>query len=261
MIRSNIARVCRDERGYTLPEILTAVSIMGIILAIGIIVLLALLERWRVEAAADQFAADLRLAHTRATEQLTDWRVVFMPDGTLSRCASADYCMVKLNFPYGAGDPTPVLATMPPWSESARQDEDQGCHLRSRLPHGIGCSPPSSCGSDAAQNGATRTLEFNSNGTVRTLRPGQSGTVMISSEDGIPTCPVVFNAPTSRIRIGDISTKSTAGYSLVEVMVAIVVLTVAVVPMVGMFDAAIGALTRAPTTTRRARAPYRSWNS
>jgi prepilin-type N-terminal cleavage/methylation domain-containing protein len=67
VIRPNIARVCRDEHGYTLPEILTAVSIMSIILAIGIIVLLALLERWRVEAAADQFAADLRLAHTRAT--------------------------------------------------------------------------------------------------------------------------------------------------------------------------------------------------
>ena len=74
--------VCEDEGGYTLPEILTAVTIMSIILAIGIIVLLALLERWRVEAAADQFAADLRLARTRASEQLTDWRVVFMPDGT-----------------------------------------------------------------------------------------------------------------------------------------------------------------------------------
>src|SRR3712207_7031692 len=74
VIRPNIARVCRVERGYTLPEILTAVSIMSIILAIGIIVLLALLERWRVEAAADQFAADLRLAHTRGTQQLTDWR-------------------------------------------------------------------------------------------------------------------------------------------------------------------------------------------
>ena len=35
--------------------------------------------------------------------------------------------------------------------------------------------------------------------------------------------------------------KSTAGYSLVEVMVAMVVLTVAVVPMVRMVDAAIGA--------------------
>src|SRR5215216_6547887 len=110
VIRSNTARVCGDERGYTLPEILTAVSIMSIILTIGIIVLLALLERWRVEAAADQFAADLRLAHTRPTEQLTDWRVVFMHDGTpLSRCSSADYCMVKLNFPYGAGDPAPAL--------------------------------------------------------------------------------------------------------------------------------------------------------
>ena len=70
-MRSNIARVGEDARGYTLPEILTAVSIMGIILAIGIIILLALLERWRVEAAADQFATDLRLAHTSATEQLT----------------------------------------------------------------------------------------------------------------------------------------------------------------------------------------------
>ena len=32
-----------------------------------------------------------------------------------------------------------------------------------------------------------------------------------------------------------------SGYSLVEVMVTIVVLTIAIVPMVGMFDAAIGA--------------------
>jgi len=209
-IRSNIARGCEDERGYTLPEILTAVSIMGIILAIGIIVLLALLERWRVEAAADQFAADLRLAHTRATEQLTDWRVVFMPDGApLSRCSSADYCMVKLNFPYGAGDPTPALADgtppvhreLPEWTKIKDVTFDPDCSHGDRN----AVVSPSSCGSDAAQNGATRTLEFNSNGTVRTLRPGQSGTVVISSEDGRPTCPVVFNAPTSRIRIGDIS--------------------------------------------------------
>ena len=205
-----MARSCGDERGYTLPEILTAVSIMGIILAIGIIVLLALLERWRVEAAADQFAADLRLAHTRATEQLTDWRVVFMPDGTpLDRCSSADYCMVKLNFPYGAGDPTPALTdgTPPLRRELPDRTKIKDVTFDPDCSHGDSDAvvPPSSCGSGGAQNGATRTLEFNSNGTVRTLRPGQSGTVVISSEDGIPTCPVVFNAPTSRIRIGDIS--------------------------------------------------------
>jgi len=202
--------VREDEGGYTLPEVLTAVAIMSIILVIGVIVLLALLERWRVEAAADQFAADLRLAHTRATEQLTDWRVVFMDDGTsLSGCSSADYCMVKLDFPYGAGDPAPVLddsvgpavRELPDGTRIREVTFDPDCSHGDRN----AAIPPSSCGSGGAQDGATRTLEFNPNGTVRTLRPGQSGTVVISSDDGSPVCPVVFNAPTSRIRIGEIS--------------------------------------------------------
>ena len=202
--------VREDEGGYTLPEVLTAVAIMSIILVIGVIVLLALLERWRVEAAADQFAADLRLAHTRATEQLTDWRVVFMDDGTpLSGCSSADYCMVKLNFPYGSGDPAPALDDS---VGPADRELPEGTRIR-EVTFDPDCShgdrnaaiPPSSCGSGGAQDGATRTLEFNPNGTVRTLRPGQSGTVVISSDDGSPVCPVVFNAPTSRIRIGEIS--------------------------------------------------------
>ncbi len=209
-VRSKLASVCEDEHDYTLPEILTAVAIVSIILAIGIIVLLALLERWRVEAAADQFAADLRLAHTRATEQLTDWRVVFMHDGTpLSRCSSADYCMVKLNAPYGAGDPRPTLDDETP---PVRRELPDRTKIK-RVTFDADCShgdqdavvPPSYCGSDAAQTDATRTLEFNSNGTVRTLRPGQSGTVVISSDDGSPECPVVFNAATSRIRIGDLT--------------------------------------------------------
>jgi Tfp pilus assembly protein FimT len=185
------------------------VAIVGIILAVGIVVLLALLERWRVEAAADQFAADLRLAHTRATQQLTDWRVVFMPDGTpLDGCSSADYCMVKLRVPYGSGDSAPTLddsidpaaRRLPDGTKIKEVTFDPDCS------HGDtnAAIPPSSCGSGGARAGATRTLEFNSNGTVRTLRPGQSGTVVISSEDGSPVCPVVFNAPTSRIRIGEI---------------------------------------------------------
>lgn len=198
-----------DQGGYTLPEVLTAVSIMTIILAIGIIVLLALLERWRVEAAADQFAADLRLAHTRSTEHLTDWRVVFMPDGApLDRCSSLDYCLVKLQFPYGSGDPPPTLdedvapeaIELPDGTKIKSVTFDPDCSHGDRN----AAIAPSSCGSGGMQNGATRTLEFNPNGTVRTLRPGQSGTVVISSEDGSPVCPVVFNAPTSRIRIGDL---------------------------------------------------------
>ena len=59
--------------------------------------------------------------------------------------------------------------------------------------------PPSSCGPEP-----TRTIEFNSNGTVRTLRPGTSGTVRVSSDDGSPSCGLVFQAATARIRVGPI---------------------------------------------------------
>jgi prepilin-type N-terminal cleavage/methylation domain-containing protein len=202
---SKLAGVREDERGFTLQELLTTIAILGILIAIAVIVFLALLERWRVEAAASQFAADLRLAHTRATNQLTDWRVVFMPDGSpLTGCSSVDYCMIKLSAPYGAGDPTP---TMDPEAPPTARELPEGTKIR-EVTFDPDCSagdagaaiPPSRCGPEA-----TRTLEFSSNGTVRTLRPGQSGTVRISSDDGSPWCDVVFNSATSRIRIGSLA--------------------------------------------------------
>ncbi len=95
--------VWKNQRGYTLPEALTAVAIAGVLAAISLVILLALLERWRVEAAADQLAADMSLAHANATQQLTDWRLVLMPDGRpLTACSDADYCLVKLKNAYDA---------------------------------------------------------------------------------------------------------------------------------------------------------------
>ena len=102
--------VWKDRRGYTLPEVLTAVAMAGVLAAIFLIILLALLERWRVEAAADQLAADMRLAHTNATQQLTDWRVVLMHEGRpLAACSNADYCLVKLKNAYEGVDGSPAL--------------------------------------------------------------------------------------------------------------------------------------------------------
>ena len=186
-----------------MQEVLTVVAILGILAAIAVIIWLSLLERWRVEAAAGQFAADLRLAHTKATNQLTDWRVVFMPDGSpVAGCSEVDYCMVRLSVPYEAGDAAP---TVDPETSPTLRELPEGTKIR-EVTFDPDCSagdegavvPPSSCG-------GTRTLEFSSNGTVRTLRPGQSGTVRISSDDGVPWCDVVFNSATSRIRVGPVA--------------------------------------------------------
>ncbi len=194
--------VREDRRGYTLPEVLTAVAIAGVLAAISLVILLALLERWRVEAAADQLAADMRLAHANATQQLTDWRLVLMPDGRpLAACSNADYSLVKLKNSYDADAASPALD--PPLMP---RNLPEGTRIK-EVTFDADCSggdpdaavPPSSCGPEP-----TRTIEFNSNGTVRTLRPGTSGTVRVSSDDGSPSCGLVFQAATARVRVGPI---------------------------------------------------------
>ena len=201
---ASLKNVCKDRRGYTLPEALTTVAITGLLAAISLIIFLALLERWRVEAAAGQLAADMRLAHTSATQQLTDWRVVLTHDGApLAACSGADYCLVKLKTAYDAGDGSPALA---PGVPPEPRELPAGTKVKD-VTFDPDCSggdpdavvPPSRCGPEA-----TRTIEFSSNGTARTLRPGTSGTVRVSSEDGSPSCGLVFQAATARVRVGPI---------------------------------------------------------
>ena len=196
--------VWKGRRGYTLPEVLTAVAIAGVLAAISLIIFLALLERWWVEAAADQLAADIRLAHTNATQRLTDWRVVLMHDGRpLAACSNADYCLVKLKNAYEGVDGSPALDLE---HTPAPRELPEGTRIK-EITFDADCSggdpdaavPPSSCGPEP-----TRTIEFNSNGTVRTLRPGTSGTVRVSSDDGSPYCGVVFQAATASVGVGPI---------------------------------------------------------
>ncbi len=79
----------KDERGFTLPEVMITIVIMGILLAIASSVWFGTVERRAVDSAANQLASDMRFANTSATNQLTSWQVVLTS-------GSSSYQLVKL---------------------------------------------------------------------------------------------------------------------------------------------------------------------
>jgi prepilin-type N-terminal cleavage/methylation domain-containing protein len=59
-----------DERGFTLAEVMVTITMMGIVFAIASYSLFGVIESRRVDSATNQLAADLRQAHTTATNRL-----------------------------------------------------------------------------------------------------------------------------------------------------------------------------------------------
>lgn len=63
----------KDERGFTLPEVLITIVLMGIVLAIASSIWFGTVESRRVDSATNQVASDLRLAHSSAANRLKDY--------------------------------------------------------------------------------------------------------------------------------------------------------------------------------------------
>lgn len=84
------------ERGFTLPEVLTTIVVMGILFAIASSTWFSVIESRRVESATNQLTADLRLAHTNATNRLSTWGVVLVPDRSAEN-VGPDYYLVKFD--------------------------------------------------------------------------------------------------------------------------------------------------------------------
>jgi prepilin-type N-terminal cleavage/methylation domain-containing protein len=64
-----------DEGGFTLVEVIVVIIMMGIVFGIASASWFGVAESRRVDSATNQVAADLRLAHSRATNRLDDWRI------------------------------------------------------------------------------------------------------------------------------------------------------------------------------------------
>ena len=65
-----------NEGGFTLPEVLITIILMGIVFAIATSTWQGTVNSRQVDSATKQLVADMRLANTNATNRLTNYQVV-----------------------------------------------------------------------------------------------------------------------------------------------------------------------------------------
>ena len=179
----------KDQRGFTLPELLVTIAIMGILLAIAIIIWLGILEQRRVDAATNQLVADMRLAHSKAGNQLTDWRVVMVPEQT-DEDQGPDYYLVKLKAPYPGATPEREKKMTRTFPANVKIVNIAGA-LDTNTASGWVVEP--------SVVDHTRTLEFNTDGTMHFYQAVSGSTCV--TVDGDPQNRVVVLASTSQVRV------------------------------------------------------------
>lgn len=76
----------RAARGITLIELMVAIAVLAVLLAIGMPSFAALVRQWRQDSAVDAFIGDVRLARSTATR--TSRPVVVCAIGSAGRCST-----------------------------------------------------------------------------------------------------------------------------------------------------------------------------
>ena len=185
----------KDEWGFTLPEVLVTVLLMGIIFSVATFSWLGLIESRRVTSATNQLAADLRLAHGSSTNQLATWRVVLIPDQAGPE-QGADYLLIKLDPAGNIVASSTASRTLPDNVKIVKPADnlldDPILRVLYTSAGLLDSTKPS------------RTLEFNADGAMQTYSPPAAANkdLVQVSVDGDPIGDVRFKEATSRIKVG-----------------------------------------------------------
>lgn len=199
MVRKSAERLGKQEQGFTLPEVMATIAILGILIAIAVIIWLGILEQRRVDAATNQLVSDLRLAHSSATNQLTDWRVVVAFERG-DEDEGADYYLVRLNGVYESGAAPTATRRIPryfPGNVGMKKVRTPSGFTVDNHAADYWVAPWNSVSSPTPD---TRTIEFNSDGTMRFVPSGPNGSVCVTVDDN-PQNRVSVTSATSQPRI------------------------------------------------------------
>ena len=188
IVRRNRHGRRKGERGFTLPEVMITIVILGILFGIASANWSSVVESRTVDSAANQLASDLRLAHARSTNQLADWRVILLPEKA-DEAAGPDYYLVRMTSAGSVEASTARERTLPEDTKivgvTVLQDEPVVNTLYSVL----------------GLSGPTRTLEFSPNGSMRNLTVAAGSNELRTTVDGNPAARLTFVDATSRIKI------------------------------------------------------------
>ena len=187
LLRKKYVALRMDSRGFTLPEVMITIVILGILFAIASSTWQSVVEGRNVDSAANQLGADLRLANSKATNQLAEWRVVLVPDQG-DESVGPDYYLVKMK-PDGTVD-----------SAATRQRTLPGS-IKITAVAGLEDTGLVSLYSSLGVASQTRTLKFNSDGSMSGLTAAAGYNTIEVTVDGNPARTITFNDATSRIKI------------------------------------------------------------
>lgn len=91
----------KDERGFSLVEVLIVIILMGIVLTIASSSWFGVARSRNVDSATNQVAADLRLAHSQATNRLTEYRFYVGATGSTYQIGPTTGTLVTKRLPNG----------------------------------------------------------------------------------------------------------------------------------------------------------------